>query len=87
MILYDRLRWSKDSHFVTRADEVHDAAGHVLSAVLGSHRRCGNRVAAKEGLVELGFSQVGVDEADCDALGCKLCSGDRRELVAEISTW
>ena len=81
MILYARLRWSKHSHFLTRADEVHDAAGHVFSAVLGSHRRRGNRVASKESFIELRFSQVGVDEADGDALGCKLCSGDRRELV------
>lgn len=81
MVLCARLCWSKDSHFVTRADEVHDAAGYVFSAVLGSRRRCEDRFAAKESLIELGFSQVGVDEADCDALGCKLCSGDCRELV------
>ena len=40
----------------------------------GSGRRQGEPV-------ELGFGQVGVDEADGDALGRKLCSGDRRELV------
>ena len=81
VILCVGLRWKKDGHFVTRADEVYELGGDVFGRVLGSLRRCEDRVTAEESLVELGFSQIGVDEADCDALGRKLCSGDGHELI------
>lgn len=81
VILCVGLRWQKDGHFVTRADEVHELGGYVFGRVLGSLRRCEYRVTAEESLVELGFSQIGVDEADRDALGRKLCSGDGHELI------